>query len=268
MSIKKHYIIIFAVVIVLILPLVVLYLYSSSQQRALQAQYQEQHFEVLQWHLSERYGEDHDLYVYNTNFSWQTVFWGEVDDSPATNFRLRSAGRERIDFTANVAGSWVWDDFHSIIRDELQEYIQTLFADSNAQYVLHINAHFWHQLGLNENSGWAGLDTHINPDLFHGLEITITSRLYWIDDIELLARQIKEWEQILDSPNLRVDYMRINAVTKCPNPIPCTGPSWWCSHPDDIGSISLTPYQIQNYDLLELLKAHIASGVTMEPLFE
>ena len=251
MNIKKRYIIIFAVVI--------LYLYSSSQQRALQAQYQEQHFEVLQRHLSERYGEDHDLYVYDTNFSWQMVFWGEVYDNPVTSFRLRSASRERIDFTVNVAESWVWGNFHSIIRDELQEYVQTLFADSNVQYVLRTNARFWHQLALNENSGWAGLDTHINPDLFHGLEITIDSSLYWIDDIELLAWQIKEWEQILDSPNLRVDYIMINAVTKCPDPTPCTSPSWWCSHPDDIGYINLTPYQIQNYDLLELLEAHICN---------
>jgi len=110
---------------------------------------------------------------------------------------------------------------------------------------------------LHESEEWTGIDTAISAGLFSSVSITIESTLYWEVDIELLALQIKEWEQISRSSGINIAYYRIFAVTKCPKPEPCTSPSWWCSHPDDVGPIVLSPYEIREDGLLEVLRKHV-----------
>ena len=226
---------------------------------------QERHYTKLHQHLIDRFGEGHDLYIYATGFRERYLFWGEEGDIPVTGFSLRSASRENVYFNVSVTDRQVSDGFFLVLWRELNSYLQILFEENNAENTWRIggSASDLHEFNRFHESGvWAGLDTTVTAGIFSNVRISIESILYWKKDTELLVQQIKEWEKIGRSSGLDIVYYSIRAVTVCPEPVPCTSPSWRCFHDlTDIGPLYLTPYQIQNYDLLEIVEAHIEAHI-------
>ena len=251
---------------IMILIMIVLLIASSCGRNSIFEDIQAQHYIILQQHLTERYGEEHDLYVYGTSFRERYVIWGMEGDNPVTTFYLRSASRRYVYFRVSVTDEWVKDNFWQVIQRELQSYIQTLFEENNAENIRRIWGSTFQSFAyvrLHESDEWIGLDTSIaaSPGLLPNVVISIESKFYWKKDTALLAKHIKEWERIGRLTGLNIVYYRIHAVSVCPEPKPCTSPSWWCSHSTDITSILLSPYQIQNYNIIEILKAHIADEI-------
>jgi len=248
------------IVVLIALPFLVFGVWNRFHSVVQQRVIMEYHHEVLYQYLIERYGEGHDLYISDTNFTERALIDGRPLGPPLTSFRLRSESREHVEFAVSVSDDWgVQDSFWTVMRQELDIYLQNEFVAAGAQHIHRLwgSTSYVNTRQLYENDEWAGLDTAIYPTLFSAVRISIHTTLYWIEDIELMAQRISEWEVIGRNTGMSIQYYWIYAVTKCPDPVPCTSPSWWCSHPDDIGSIILTPYQIQNYNLVEVLETHI-----------